>query len=129
SADVDVDVPRDVHPDELPPKVLRILDVVTRDHAIPKDVLLMVDVVEEEIQRDDPLGEPGVQQLPFVRGDHPRYRVEGENSFGTTIIVVNVERHPLPQEMPVARGPSRLEILGGQLRKPPQKGLVMGTDS
>ena len=69
---MDVNVLRHVHPAELGAVVLRLLDVKARDDPVAQDVLLVVDVVEEEVQRDDPLGQARLQVLPLRARDHPR---------------------------------------------------------
>ena len=108
--------------------MLRLLDVEARDDPVAQDVLLVVDVVEEEVQRDDPLGQAGFQMLPLGRRDHPRHGIERENPLGPAVVVIDVEGHPLPQEMLVAGGATGIEVVRGQTRKTFEQGPVMRPD-
>ena len=51
------------------------------DDLFLEDALLVVDVVQEEVQRADALLQAAFQQSPFVRRDDARDQVEGENPF------------------------------------------------
>jgi hypothetical protein len=48
-------------------------------NAIFDDFAVVVDVVEEEIQRGDPLSQPALDLFPFRRGDNPGQQVVRKN--------------------------------------------------
>ena len=60
---------------------------------ILKDLLLVIDVVDKEIQRIDTLLQAPLDPLPFRRLDDARDDVEGENPFRPGTIAVHVERN------------------------------------
>ena len=96
--------------------------------AVIDDVLGMVDVVEEEIQRRDALDETGLDMGPLGAGNDPGHQVERKNPPGPLIIAIHREGDPLLQE-----GGIRPELLRGEfLRRHPvdrlHHGFVMGTD-
>jgi hypothetical protein len=45
-----------------------LVDLLGRDDAGLDDVLLVIDVVDEHVQRLDALDQPGLQLLPFAPG-------------------------------------------------------------
>jgi voltage-gated potassium channel Kch len=49
---------------------------------LAQDALVVVDVLTEEVERGDALGEAGFDHFPFVGGDDARDEIEGEYFFG-----------------------------------------------
>jgi len=82
AADMDVDVLGDVESHEFPAEMLRPENVVGRDDAILEDLLVMVDVVQEEIERGDALDEAFFHPLPFVAGNDSGDEIEGKDALG-----------------------------------------------
>ena len=105
----------------------RVLDVVPRNDPVVEDVLVVVDVVQEKIQRDDPLREPGLEVLPFARGNHPRDGIERKDPLRALVVAVDVEGDALPQKMLVAGRPPRFEIFRLERREPFEQSLIMGS--
>ena len=102
-ADVDVDVLGHVESHELAPKMLRAEDVVGRDDAVLEDLLLVVDVVQEEIERGDALDQSLFDGLPFGVGNDARHEVEREDPLGPLIVIVDREGDATPHEGQVDR--------------------------
>ena len=96
-------------------------------HAIGHDPPLVVDVVDEEIERVDPLLEPAFDDGPLRRLDHARHDVEGPDLFCPGLVAVDVEGDAHREERLVG-GPLPLgkfavggfgEAAGEQLRAGP----------
>ena len=98
AADVDVSVLRDGHADEFRPVMRSAEDDLRRDHAVLDDALLVVDVVEEEVQRRDPLDEACLDMFPLIRRDDAGKRVEGEDALRPFLVAVDREGDALFQE-------------------------------
>ena len=79
----------------------------------------MVDVVDEQVQRPDPLLEPALEPVPLVAGDQPRDRVERDDPLDPLVAAVDRERDPLVPHHQVGhlvtalqlRGPERVEAV------------------
>ena len=100
--DVDVLVVRHVDADHLPPEVAGAHDQPAGHDAVAEDLLLVVDVVDEAVERADALLQPGLDQPPLVGRDQARDEVEGEDALGALLLVgVDGEGDPLVQERAV----------------------------
>src|SRR5258708_39696608 len=62
-----------------------------RDDPLLDDALLVIQILEEKIQRLNPLNESALHLLPFPTRDDAWDQVEGEDSLGPLIIAVNGE--------------------------------------
>ncbi len=60
--------------------------------AVADDALLVVDVLQEQVERGDSLLQPALQPLPFVVTDDPRDDVERNDPLGALPVAVDVER-------------------------------------
>ena len=58
----------------------------------------MVDVVEEEVERGDPLDQAGLDLLPLARRDDARERVEREDPLRALVVAVDREGDALLEE-------------------------------
>ena len=128
AADVDVDVMghREVH--ELPAEVLGREDLRRRDDLVLDDLLLVVEVVEEEVERRDALDETRLELVPLLRGNDPGDEVEREDALRPLGVVVDGERHPPPQEREVHGGPAPLKLRKRERAKAFDEAFVVGTD-
>ena len=66
-------------------------------------VLVVVDVVDEQVQRADPLLEALLDPVPFGRRDDPRDEIEGKDPLGAGAVAVHVERDAHVQERALGR--------------------------
>ena len=128
AADVDVDVARHLDVHELPAEMLRRHHVMGGDGAVLDDVLFVIDVVEEEVERRDALDQAGFEVLPFTGGDDAWHEVERENALRALRVAIDVERHALAQEGQVDRGALRLEVLRAHFAKMLDEMLVVRAD-
>ncbi len=112
--DVDVLPARRIEADHLGPVALRLEDQLLRDDALAEDAAVVVDVVEEEVERLDALEQTGFERLPFRGGDRPRDEVEGENLLDAAAIGIDGEGDALIDEDEVGAGAALLELGGLQ---------------
>jgi hypothetical protein len=85
----------------------------------------MVDVVQEQVERQHPLGEAFFEQFPFAVGDDARHQVEGKNALDTLVLAVYGESNSLVEEGSIRHPPPGVEILARQLAELFVKHLVM----
>lgn len=76
-----VDAARRPKADHLRQKGHVLLDQFTRDAAGANDFLLVVDVVEKGVERDDPLFDALGELAPFAAGNDAGDEVEGDEFF------------------------------------------------
>ena len=97
-----------------------------RHDAVVHDLAPVVDVVDEAVERPDPLREPALDRAPLVHGEDPRHEVERERAVdrGVAVGAADLEGDALAHEDRVAPMagldqalvPERLER-GGQRRR------------
>ena len=71
--------------------MLRPEDIVGRDDAVLEDLLIVVDVVQEEVERRDALDQPLLDPPPLAVGNDPRHQIKGEDALGSLIVIVDRE--------------------------------------
>jgi hypothetical protein len=59
--------------------------------AVADDPALVVQVIDEVVQRGEPLGEPGGNAVPFLRGDDARNDVERPRAIDVAALAVHRE--------------------------------------
>jgi hypothetical protein len=90
-------------------------DQPPRHKAFVDDLAPVVDVVDEVVQRTDPLGQAALDRAPFLRGDDARHEVERERAVAGGTVMVGargVERDALLHEDRIAPAAGRGELLG-----------------
>ena len=91
AGDMRVDAPRHVDAVHLGP-VLRVAEhLLGGDAARPHDVLLVIDVVDEAVERAHPLLEAGFELPPLAGRDDARNHIEGDQAFGAGVVTVDRE--------------------------------------
>jgi hypothetical protein len=120
AANVDVNALRHLKIHELTPEMLSRQNEKLRHDAVLHDFLLVINVVQEKIQRGDALREAALDVLPFIRRDDARQKVEGENFLRPLRVAINIERDALPQKARVHRLPLGVEF---RARHVPEKFL------
>jgi hypothetical protein len=93
-------------------------DQLPRHDPLVHDLARVVDVVDERVERADPLGEPALDAAPLLAGDDPRHEVERERPVAHGSVGVRpagVERDPLLHEDRVAHPPGVGERVRSQL--------------
>ena len=108
------------------------------------DLVGVIDVVDERVQRPDPLCEPALDRRPLGRGQHPRHQVQRPRPVAALAVGSgHLERDPLLHEDRVAPLPGGRERLRSQAlrarrsarrragaaprpRRTPHRGIRMG---
>src|SRR6185369_13813529 len=75
-------------------------DYVRRNRAVLENLLIVIDIVDEGVERMDPLLEPAFDVVPLGRADDARDQVEGKDALGTLVVPIDVERDAELQEEP-----------------------------
>ena len=115
--DVRVDPPRHVDAAHLG-AVLGVREhALGRKRAAVEDPLVVVDVVEERVERPDALEQPALQHGPFVGADDPRDQVERDQPFGAGGLARDGER----DAQPVERALGLVALLGDPRRRRPRQ--------
>ena len=100
AGDVRIDAAGHVHPLHLA-AVLRVAeDALGRHGAGLENRLLVIDVVQEGVERAHALREPAFEQVPFVRGNDARDDVERDQPLGALLLAVDRERDADAVERP-----------------------------
>ncbi len=125
AGDVRVDPARHVHALHLAPELRVAEDAVPRDNAGVEDRLIVIDVVQERVERLYALPQAAVEHLPFRRGNDPRNDVERNQPLGSAVLAVYGERDAHAMEcafrlLALLRDAARRRPL-----QPPGKCLVM----
>ena len=123
--DMRIDAPGRVDVDHLAAKVLRAEDERGRNPAVAQDSLVVVDVVQEEVERTDPLDQAALDVGPFVLRDDARDQVEREDPLEAFLLAVDREADPLVEEREVDAVPPFLEVLGAEHRELLGEGAIV----
>jgi hypothetical protein len=83
-----IDVMRRVHAHHLLAKLRVVQDLVGGDDAGPDDVLLVIDVVQEAVQRRHALDQALFQMGPLARRDDAGNQVERDQALGARTVLV-----------------------------------------
>ena len=87
-------------------------------HPLLEDPLLVVDVMDEQVERMEPLLQAGLDLGPLALADHPRHQVEGPDPLGALLVGVDVEGDPLAEEGGIGGALAAAELVqvhGGEL--------------
>src|SRR5258706_1687811 len=112
--DVRVDAARYLEALDLPHVQAAAEDDLGRDGALLQDQLPAVDVVEEQVQRGQPLFQARLEAPPRGGGDDPGDDVEWEDLLGSLLIRVDGERDAVVPEHLHGEVLPALELLGSQ---------------
>src|SRR5262245_22184805 len=79
AADVNVNILRHLEVHELAAKMFSRKDVVRGNNTLLDDSLLVINVVEEKIERRDALRQTAFEKFPFLRRNDSRDEIERKN--------------------------------------------------
>jgi hypothetical protein len=83
--------------------------------ALADDLAGVVDVIDEVVQRADPLGQAALYVSPFLTADHPRHEVQWEGTFvGGAAAAAGLKRDALLHEDRIAPAARLDQPLGAQ---------------
>ena len=89
--DVRVDTAGRLDAHHLPPEVAGAEDELGGDPPLAENPLLVVDVVQEEVERLHALDQAAFQLVPLGARDHARDQVDGEDPLDRVLLVVDGE--------------------------------------
>ena len=115
----------DIQPAHLPAVVLAAVDQVEGHYFVGKNLPLVVDVMEKQVERGDALHQPALDGLPLAGGDDARQQVVGEDAFGAARVAVDGEGDALVQKGEVGGLLARFQLGGRQFEKPPVEQFVL----
>ncbi|MDT4872097.1 hypothetical protein FQZ97_1072640 [compost metagenome] len=123
---------RHVHAHHLGAELGVVQDLLGRNDAGLDDVLVVVDVVQEAVERGDALHQPLFHALPLVGGNDPGQQVERDQPLGAGAVLVlgavHREGDADPAENHFRLFTPRSHHLTGLLRKPLVVALVVLSD-
>ena len=98
AGDRHVDVAVDADAAHFAPVVPAAVHQLARHDALGEDASLVVDVLEKEVDRDQPLRQAALQRVPLARRDDARQQIEREDPLGALLVAVDREGDALRQE-------------------------------
>ena len=126
AGDVGVDAPGNVHALHFRP-ILRVTEHLLGGNDVRlQDLLIMINVVDEGIQRPNPLLEARLEPGPLLRRQHPRHDVEGDQPLGAFLLTVDRKGDADPVEQRIGLGALLGQPLGRLSLQPLCIPLVMG---
>ena len=86
-----------------------------RDDAVLDDFLLVINVLEEQVERRDALGQSALNVLPLAGGNDARHEVDGEDALRAARVAIDVEGDALTEEGEVHGMPPAIEFVALKL--------------
>ena len=123
SRDMRVDVAGHVDTDHLGTIERVAQNVTSGDHAFANDALVVVNVVQEKIERAHPLLESERELAPFLGAQNARHDVERNEPLGSAGFAVDVERDSDSLKGEIGLAPFLGEDLGLGLGEPALHGI------
>ena len=96
----------------LAPVVPAAVDQVARHHAFGEDPPLVVDVLEKQVDRGQPLRQAAIERAPLGGGDDARQQVERKDALGALFVAVDGEGDALRQKGLVGLDLAQPQLLG-----------------
>ena len=128
SGDVRVNAQRHVDALHLGPILGIIQHLLARNHACFQDMLIVIDVVQEHVERLDTLLETLLQARPFMRRKNPGHDVKRDRALGAVVVAVDRKRNAHTPKDELGLVASRAQSLFRLVREPVCKILVVRSD-
>ena len=93
-----------------------------RNHAVTQDPLVVIHIVDEQIQRPDPLLQPALNPRPLRGRYDSRHQIEWENPFRTLFVPIDIEGDPQLQKRAFRRVLALRQFTFGQTFDVPDQG-------
>ena len=90
-----------------------------------EDLTVVINVVNEKIERADALLEPALDPVPFGGGDQPGDRVERNDAFDALLAAIDRKRDPLLPHRQVSQLVAPFELVRSEVDQPFEQGRVM----
>ena len=104
--------------------MLRAVNEMARHDAFLQDPAVLVDVLQEHVQRGEPLNQSSLDRLPFARRDDARQQIVGKDALGALVVAIDGECDPLVQERAVGILLSVAQICRRQLEQAAMQRVV-----
>ena len=114
AADVDIGIERHADAAHLPQIVFRAIDEIARHHAVVQDLAVVVDVLEERVERHDSLLQAALELVPFRPRHDARQQVGRDNLLRRLLVAIHRERDALMQERALAHLLAQFELVHRQ---------------
>ncbi len=106
--------------------ILRVgIHLFGRHDARAHDVALVIDVVDKQVERLDPLTQAGFEALPFAARDDPRDQIERDQPFSAGQITIDRKGDPHPAKQNIGLGPLTRDGLVALFGQPAFEARVM----
>ena len=105
---------RRLQPDALLAEPLGGEDDLFGNDTVPNDLAVVVDVVDEQVQRVDALPQAPVDPVPLLGRDQARHEVERKDLLLAAVIAVDVERDAHVHQVALGGALPSLEVPLGQ---------------
>src|SRR4051812_47690916 len=105
-----VDALRHAQSNHFPAELTAGMDQPSRNNFVFQDVLRPVNILQEQVQRNDSLRKSLLDPLPLVPRNNSGNQIEGEETFGPSAICVDSKGDSLQQEGGVGQLPALLEM-------------------
>ena len=122
AADMRPDAVRRAHAGDLRAELRIAEDEVLRQHALLEDAALAIDIVEEGVDRIDPLHQPFGQARPFVGEEDTRDDVERDDPFARVGVAIDREGDAELAEGVLRRLLPPAQFVVGRLLQPAPEG-------
>ena len=93
------------------------IDHLARDHLVGQAAALVIDVLQEQIERGDALGQAALDGVPFGAGDDARQEVVRKDPLGALFAAIDGEGDALVEERQVGRLLLAAHFVGRQLHQ------------
>ena len=100
-----------------------------RDYARLEDLLVVIDIVQEHVQRRNPLAQARLQHPPLRPRNDARDNVEGNQALLARLLAVNGKGDADAMEREVGFGAFASDALERRLPEPSVVALVVSTDA
>jgi hypothetical protein len=129
AGDVRVDVARQIDAHHFRTELGVIQHLLGRNLARLENFLIVIDVVQEHVERLDALTQPGTQGFPFGGRNDARNDVERNQPLLARFLAIHGEGDADPVKGQIGLGPLALDALGWRRLEPVFVSLVMRTDA
>ena len=118
AGDRDVGVAAHAQAAHLPAVVRAAVDQVARHDPFGEDAAVVVDVLQEEIERVDALRQTALEVLPLRAGQHARQQIVREDPLRALVVAVHREGDALVEERAVGRELTDPQLVDLDLEQP-----------
>ncbi len=128
AGDRDVNIARHLQAAHLAAEVLTAVDDLARHKTLVQDLALVVDIVQEEIERRDPLRQSLLDMRPFLAGHDARQQIVGEDALRAFFPAIDGKSNALGQKRNIGGALAALQLVPGNAGQCIEQFLVLGAN-